>query len=398
MTALLLAQNGSGTPSWMKGLFDQWPWMKGQVIEGVTVGGVIIAFVMILATLVVGKIAKWVIAGYAARLERLEKRTLLRLILRAMATPVNVAIVGSGLWVALVALLVNNETLAEYGGAIGAAVVYVAIGWFVYNLVDIAEHYLNKLVLRTETPLDDQLVPLVRKAMRVLIVIVVALFIAQNVFKANIGAMLAGLGIGGLAIALAAQDSIANFFGSITIFADQPFVIGDRIKIDGYDGMVEEVGFRSTKIRTLTGHLVTMPNSKLSNSAIENIGQRPFIRRYSDITITYDTPPEKIERAVEILKRILVETDNIRDDFWIAFNEFNDWSLNLNLCYKVDPPDWFLSLEVAQKVNLRMMREFEAEGIEFAFPTSTLYHKTEAPLFVRHVGSDGAMMSQGDAE
>lgn len=374
---------GSGHVGWLVNVVEKWPWLKYELINGVTVGRLIIGFVLILAALVAGKISQWTLRGYASRLAKAENRTLLRLFINCLATPVNVALVGYGLWLAMEVLLARNATLSRFAAPIGRAVVYVAMGWFIYNLVDIAEHYLNKLVKRTHTPLDDQLVPLVRKSLRALIVIMVALFIAQNVFDANIGAMLAGLGIGGLAIALAAQDTVANFFGSITIFSDRPFVVGDRVVIEGADGMVEEVGFRSTKIRTLAGHQVTIPNSKLSNSMVENIGRRPFIRRLTNITVTYDTPPDKVERAVAIIREILGSTEHVMDDWFVAFNEFNDWSLNIVMAYKVAPPDWNLSLEVHQSVNLRMMRQFAAEGIEFAFPTHTAYHKTEAPLLVR---------------
>lgn len=389
MLSHLIGQQPTSAPNgvgWLVDLLDRWPWLQKEMITGVTVSRVIVAFLLILGSLVLGKIVRLVIEGYAKRLAEHENRTLLRLFLNCIAGPAYVVLFGVGIGLALEVLLARNDTFHKYAWQIGQAVIYVGIGWFIYKLVDIAEFYLNRLAARTETPLDDQLVPLLRKSLRVIIVIIVLLFIAQNVFNAQIGAMLAGLGIGGLAIALAAQDSISNFFGSITIFADRPFTVGDRVKIDDTDGIVQEVGFRSTKIRTLTGHLVTLPNSKLSNSAIENIGRRPFIRRLANITITYDTPPEKVERAVEIIREIIASTDHILHDegeWFVAFNEFNDWSLNLIMAYKVSPPDWNLSLAVHQEVNLRMMREFAAEGIEFAFPTHTAYHKTEMPLLFR---------------
>lgn len=115
------------------------------------------------------------------------------------------------------------------------------------------------------------------------------------------------LGIAGLAVSLAAQDSIKNLFGSVTIFIDNPFSVGDRIVFSGTDGFVEEIGFRSTRIRTLTGHLVTVPNMKFIDEAVENITARPYIRRTMNMTITYDTPPDKIEQAVQIIRDLLAE-------------------------------------------------------------------------------------------
>ena len=125
-----------------------------------------------------------------------------------------------------------------------------------------------------------------------------AILIIQNLTGVKIGPLLASLGIGGIAVALAAKDSIANFFGTLTILFDKPFQVGERVIIDSYDGVVEDVGFRSTRIRTLTGHLVTIPNEKVVNSGLENIAKRPHIRWLTNITITYDTPPEKVEKAV----------------------------------------------------------------------------------------------------
>ena len=118
----------------------------------------------------------------------------------------------------------------------------------------------------------------------------------------NLGPLLASLGIGGIAVAFAAKDSIGNFLGSLTIIFDRPFSMGERIVVDNFDGVVEDVGFRSTRIRTLTGHQVSIPNEKVINTIVENIGRRPHIRWHTNITVTYDTPPDKVERAVGIIK------------------------------------------------------------------------------------------------
>ncbi|MBW2603747.1 MAG: mechanosensitive ion channel family protein [Deltaproteobacteria bacterium] len=191
----------------------------------------------------------------------------------------------------------------------------------------------------------------------------------------KIGPLLASLGIGGLAVALAAKDSIANFFGTLTILFDKPFQVGQRITIDQYDGTVENVGFRSTRIRTLTGHLVTIPNEKLVNSSVENIGERPHIRWLTNIGITYDTPPEKVEKAVQIIREILENHEGMKEDFppRVFFNGFNDWSLNIMVVVWYHPPNYWDYQEWLQKVCLEIMRRFEAEDIDFAFPSRTIY-------------------------
>ena len=154
---------------------------------------------------------------------------------------------------------------------------------------------LKKWAASTDNAIDDVLAPLAGRTLRVFIVIIGGILIIQNLTGVKLGALLASLGIGGIAVALAAKDSIANFFGTLTILFDKPFQLGDRILIDNYDGVVEDVGFRSTRIRTLTGHLVTIPNEKAVSSGVENIGKRPHIRWLTNITITYDTPPDKVE-------------------------------------------------------------------------------------------------------
>jgi MscS family membrane protein len=226
------------------------------------------------------------------------------------------------------------------------------------------------------------LVPIVRKALRLTIAIIAILLIAENILGKSIQSLLMGAGVGGLAIAFAAKDTIANFFGSVTIFTDRPFQIGEVVKIGEHKGPVEEVGFRSTRIRTLEGHLVTIPNSVITNTTVENIGKRPFIRRTSNFTITYDSGPKKAKRAVEIIKEVLAGVPEINSDpdrlARVYFSDFNDWSLNIYMSYWVKPPDYWLFQEVNERINLEIMQRFEAEKIEFAFPSQTLYLKKDS--------------------
>jgi MscS family membrane protein len=215
----------------------------------------------------------------------------------------------------------------------------------------------------------------------VVVVIMVALFIAQNIFNWNIGALLAGLGLGGLAFALAAKDMVANLFGSITIFADRPFQIGDRVTIDGQGGVVEEVGFRSTKLRTLTGHLVTVPNSVVANTTVENIAARPYLKRSFDVGVTYDTSPKKMKLAIEILHEMCeARSKNFAPDSTprVFFTDFNADSLGINVTYWFASVEWEEFLSFNHNFNMELLSRFNAEGIEFAFPTQTLYIKKDA--------------------
>jgi MscS family membrane protein len=174
---------------------------------------------------------------------------------------------------------------------------------------------------------------------------------------------------------LAAKDSIANFFGTLTILFDKPFQVGERVIIDNYDGVVEDVGFRSTRIRTLTGHLVTIPNEKIVNSGLENIGKRPHIRWLTNITITYDTPPEKVEKAVSIVSKILNNHEGMHPGFppRVYFNGFNDWSLNIMVIAWYHPANYWDMQDWLQRTCLEILRRFNSEGIDFAFPSRTTY-------------------------
>jgi MscS family membrane protein len=201
------------------------------------------------------------------------------------------------------------------------------------------------------------------------------MIIIQNLTGLKLGPLIASLGIGGLAVALAAKESIANFFGTLTILFDKPFQVGERIVIDNYDGVVESVGFRSTSIRTLTGHLVTIPNERVVNLTLENIGRRPYIRWLTNITITYDTPPDKVEKAVKIIENILDNHEGMNKNFppRVFFNNFDDCSVNIMVVAWYHPPNYWDFQAWIQKTCLVIMREFEKEEIEFAFPTQTVY-------------------------
>jgi MscS family membrane protein len=343
--------------------------------------------IIVLVTLLVGRIAQYFIYALAAGREKKTGPTALVLFIRALPRPLYVAIFALGLELCKLPLVFSDETgirlaIGENWTKIAQAVAAIAIAYALYRLVDVFEYYLNRIVQKSDTKLDDMLVPVVRKALRITIAIIAALLIAENIMGADrIKSLLFSAGIGGIAVALAAKETIANFFGSITIFADRPFQISEYVKIDGHFGPVEDVGFRSTRIRTLEGHLVTVPNSIIANSIIENVGNRPFIRRTSNITITYDSGHKKAQRAVEIIKDILSAVPEVNTDPEhpprVYFDKFNDASLNIYMSYWVRPPDYWIYKDVSQRVNLEMMKRFEAERIEFAFPTQTLYVKKE---------------------
>ncbi|MGC8625424.1 MAG: mechanosensitive ion channel family protein [Phycisphaerae bacterium] len=274
--------------------------------------------------------------------------------------------------------------------------VTVVFFWYLFNLVSTVELAMKKFIAKHDTAVTEQLLPIVRKTLRIFITIIGTLFILQDVFNRDIGSWLAGLGIAGLAVSLAAQDSLKNFFGSITLLLDRPYIVGQWVGYQGFSGTVEEIGFRSTRLRLFDGTLVTIPNSDIVNSSVQNYSLRPYLRRLLNVTVPYDTPVEKIQQAVAIIKDILNAPefrDNVHDPInpalfppRVHFNDFNAASLNLQIYYYFRPAgDYWGYMAYNERFNLALMRAYAQAEIEFSFPTQTLYlagdPKRKLPLF-----------------
>lgn len=255
---------------------------------------------------------------------------------------------------------------------VAASVTYVAL-----KFVDLVMGLWQKRVETAgEAVLDMQLFPVIRKSLKVFVTVVAVLVTSQNLGM-NVTGLLASLSIGGLAVGLAAQDSLSNLFGAVALFADKPFRVGDRIQLDSIDGSVEAIGLRSTRIRNLDGHLVTVPNRTMANASLTNISKRPNIKTVMNIGVTYDTPAEKVERAMQIIDEIYRPHPKT-SDLIISFNKFESSSLNILVVHWWNSTDFKEYLLQFQKLNLQLKRRFDAEGISFAFPTQTLYLKQDS--------------------
>ncbi len=226
-----------------------------------------------------------------------------------------------------------------------------------------------------EAVLDMQIFPVIRKSLKVFVVIVAVLVTSQNLGM-NVTGLLASLSIGGLAVGLAAQDTLSNLFGAVALFADKPFRVGDRIQLDAIDGTVEAIGLRSTRIRNLDGHLVSVPNRTMANANLINISSQPNIKTVMNVGLTYDTPVEKIRRAMQIIEDIYRPHPKTAD-LIISFNKFESSSLNILVVHWWDSTDFKDYLTYFQELNLELKRRFDAEDIRFALPTQTLYLKQE---------------------
>lgn len=242
-----------------------------------------------------------------------------------------------------------------------------------YKLVDIIALYFEKLAQKTESTLDDQLVPLFRKIAKTFVIVIGAVFVLANL-NIKLVPLLATLSIGGLAFALAAQDTIKNFFGSLMIFVDKPFQVGQWITAQGIDGTVEEVGLRSTRIRTFSNSLIYVPNGKLADATIDNHGLRTYRRFSTQLAVTYDTPPELIEVFVDGLRQIVMEHPTTwKDNFHIYLNDLNSHSIDIKFYIFFELPTWGEELKARHDVILSILKLAHKLGVNFAFPTQTLH-------------------------
>lgn len=345
--------------------------LNTQAFAGNEIWRIAMLFCIIVLAMAAGKFLKFLLAKRATEVK--EKRPIFASGYEGFGKSAPFLFFTVGLYIGV--SFINLGAAEGFVGTSIAVLFTIAVASASYFLTEVPSLMLKQRAAKTAGKMDDMLVPILSNSMRATIVILAIVQIAQILSGKEITSILAGLGIGGLAVALAAQDTLKNFFGSIVLLADKPFEIGDRINIDGHDGPVESVGLRSTKIRTLDGHLVTIPNGEMANKSIWNIAKRPHIRRIFNITITYDTPPAKVAEAKAILEAILNDHEGMHEDFppRVYFNNFNDTSLNLFCIYWYHPPAYWDYMAFTERVNTEILERFNEAGIDFAFPTQTVH-------------------------
>ncbi|MBE0540873.1 MAG: mechanosensitive ion channel family protein [Verrucomicrobia bacterium] len=256
-------------------------------------------------------------------------------------------------------------------------IVAISLTYMVLKFIDlIMGYWRQRVAAKEDDPFNKQLFPIIRKSLKVFIIAIAALVTLDNI-GVNITTAIASLSIGGLAVGLAAQDTLANLFGGISIFLDKPFRIGDRVQVDSVDGPVESIGLRSTRVRNLDGHLITIPNKTMGNATITNISARPNIKTVMNIGVTYDTPVEKVKRALKIIEEVYKDHPKSFNCI-ISFNKFESSSLNILVVHWWNSTDFVEYLGGIQDMNLSLKERFDAEGISFALPTQTLYVKQDS--------------------
>ena len=292
-------------------------------------------------------------------------------IVDTIGEPVVVVVTVFGFWIAVQTLSLPASIDAFLWVATEAAIV-LSVTWALARVWDaFVSGWVTALVATSDSELDDQLLPIARRGGKSAIWIV-GVVVALNNAGYDVMALIAGLGIGGLALAMAAKDTVANFFGGFTIFTDRPFSIGDRIVISGFEGSVSEIGIRSTRLKTLAGREVTIPNSRFADSAVENVSREPNRKVVLNLGLTYDTTPGGVRRALDLLREIVEsQGEHTEEDITVGFDSFGDFALGVTMIYYIAKGADVMSVQTA--VNLAILECFEAEGLDMAFPTQTIH-------------------------
>lgn len=334
-----------------------------------------IAAGILAATVLVKLLFEKVILRLLLRISALTSMRHDDLVIKALRPPLSAFIISLGCYLALSALHLPDVPvdLPRYLEKIWQVVLAVLAVWALYRLVIPVSAFLEDGLFSRDETARRQFSPILTGVLRFLVVTMAALFIAHNMGY-QVTSLVAGLGIGGLAVALAAQDTLANILGTVVVLSDQPFRVGDWVMVDGQEGIVETIGFRSTRIRTFSRSLIIVPNKMLTERQIENWSAMTRRRVRMSVGLLYSTPADQMERFVEGVRRLIVEDPGVdAEQYTVYFNEFNASSLDVLIIYFTTGVTLNEHLEVRQRLNLAIMRLAEGLGLSFAFPTRTVH-------------------------
>jgi MscS family membrane protein len=346
-------------------------WMKEPFL-GVEAWKYLAVILLIFLALTVQKLAIFIVGTYVRRLIRGFRQDWIKSAVNRADRPIGGLVMAAVFHIGFPMLLFPPR-ISEVAMIATEALAAYSIVWLAYRMIDVLTEVMQVKADATESKLDDQLVPLVSKTLKVFVGVVGFIFILQNL-DVNVGSLLAGLGLGGLAFALAAKDTVANFFGSVMIFIDKPFQIGDWVVINGVEGIVEEVGFRTSRVRTFYNSLVTVPNALVTSAMVDNYGRRQYRRYSTTLGLCYDTPPDKVQAFCEGVRAIIAAMPSMRKDYYLVeFKEFGASSLNIMVYAFFEVSSFNDEMRGRTRLNLEVLRLAAELGVSFAFPTQTLH-------------------------
>lgn len=350
--------------------------LLAQVYFGNTLAQYLSFFAVVAGSLILGRVVYFIFRHHLRRLAGKTASSVDDELLTVCDGPIVVAIAAAGIFVGR-NFLDRSEGADRTLTNIVLVMLALAVTWLLLRLVDVLiNNYLEPLVAQTESKLDDQILPIVRKSSKTVIALLAAIVVLSNLGY-DILSVLAGLGIGGLAVALAAQDALKNIIGGITIFWDKPFQLEDWVSVGSTEGEIREIGLRSTRLETVGGTTIIIPNSNIVDSPIENYAGREARRRVIVLGLVYSTTSEQLEEAIELARRTIADNDGTRpEDTLVRFVNFGPYSLDLEIVYWITGmDDWRM---IVHRVNLALKRNFDAAGLEMAFPTET-HHVVQQP-------------------
>ncbi|MBD3235499.1 MAG: mechanosensitive ion channel [Candidatus Eisenbacteria bacterium] len=354
-------------------------------VAGLPLDRLILSFLVILFSLILKRVIGGLVLRRLAKLAVRTRSRLDDLLCEAVRRPLEAMIVLIGLWIAIGLLALPSEpaNLRRFAHVAMLVALTCVIAWLLFRLVDAFGSFFERVAAETDSKIDDALVPLFRKALKVFISVIGIVVIIQNLGY-SISGILAGLGIGGLALALAAKDTLANVFGAIAILFDRPFAVGDWVRGPDFEGVIENVGFRSTRIRTFPKTLVTVPNSQLVNMVVDNQQQMPIRRMDVEVGVTYATSATQMRQALAELERIVCSTEGIVEEgIALRFVDFGASSLVIRIRCFTSETGYDAHSLVRQELLLRIMDKLEELGLEIAFPSQTVYFGEGSPLALR---------------
>ncbi len=340
---------------------------------GVTVQQLLFAAVVLIIGFVMGRIVERVVQGVA---NRTPEGTLATAVVSGFIRPAGWTVRVGGIWIALKGMPLETvaatdlDTLVDH---LAQAATVALATWLGVRVVNGVSDVLTDRARQTEGTFDDQLVPIFRKAAIAFLVITGVVMIVQNLGY-SVASLLAGFGLGGAALAFASKDTVANFFGSIVIFVDRPFQIGDWIEVGDVEGTVETVGIRVTRIRTFSNAQLTVPNASFTTNPINNWSRMKKRRIKMTVGLTYDTTPDKMRQAVGAIRRIIKNDDRLHQDFYLVnFYDFGPSSLDIFCYFFTRTTNWAEHMQVREEFMLQVMEAMQGLGLGFAFPTTTVH-------------------------
>ena len=349
--------------------------LQYEIVWGLSVWQLSLAGILIVLSIFCRGIVLALFRGVLGRRSLAQKVAWVSDVLELMPRPVGL-IVRLLLWVAVARLLnLPQEPVNVHQIVLGGLWIAfsVAAVWTMFRLTDCASRWAERMSDRTSSKLDDQLVPLLTKVAKVAIFAVVGVMVIERLGFSVTG-LVASLGLGGLALALAAKDTVSNVFGSLVVFADQPFQVDDWIEIDGVEGIVEEVGIRTTRVRQFDRSLATIPNSRLTGNTVVNYSKRTGRKIRICIGIEYAATADQLEKLVEDVRAMLQQMPDLDPaGMWAYVDSFNDSSIDLLAQGWTKTADFGDYMAAKERLLLGILRLVDQHGLEIAFPTRTVY-------------------------